>query len=340
MDQPEPGLPARPDRLALIEVQGRDGRIGRVVDVHQLPMSLGRALDNDVVIDDPHVAAHHALLLPGDDGALRLRPLPTLNGVRIDGRRADAETVLPTGGAELQIGGTRLRLRLAGEVLAPELPLAPGGADGLGMPLLLGAAVLLLVLTEHWIALDPGSDYNQWLPTALGLPLALAAWCGLWALMSKLFQNRFDFGGHLRIVLPWLLGMTIAEIVLPQAGAALALPTLWRLSAPVQALLAVLILRAHLQHVLPVHRRTVDISVATLALAGGALSLAGTWRATQSLSPAPYMSTLPMPALRLTGTVPSATLVQEMEPVTKALAERVKKQRQDDAADDGGETEE
>ena len=292
MDQPEPDRPARPDRLALIELQGRDGRIGRVVDVSHWPLSLGRALDNDVVIDDPHVAAYHAQLLLGDDGTVRLLPLPTLNGVRVDGRHASAETALPSGGAELQIGGTRLRLRLAGEVLAAELPLAPGGGTGLLTPLLLAVGVLALLLAEHWISLDPGADYSAWLPTALGLPVALAAWCGLWALMSKLFQHRFDFGGHLRIVLPWLLGMTIAEIVLPQAAAALALPGLWKLNSPLQALLAALILRAHLQHVLPLHGRAVNIGVAALALAGGALSLTGTWRAMQSLSPAPYMSCL------------------------------------------------
>jgi len=339
MDQPEPDRPARPDRLALIEVQGRDGRIGRVVDVRHWPLTLGRALDNDVVIDDPHVAAFHAQLLQGDDGTVRLLPLQTLNGVRIDGQRASTQTALPPGGAELQIGSTRLRLRLAGEVLAPELPLAPGGGTGLLTPLLLAAAVLALLLAEHWISLDPGADYSAWLPTALGLPVALAAWCGLWALMSKLFQHRFDFGGHLRIVLPWLLGMTIAEIVLPQAAAALALPGLWKLNAPLQALLAALILRAHLQHVLPLHGRAVNVSVAALAIAGGALSLTGTWRAMQSLSPAPYMSTLPLPALRVTGTVPTTTLVQEMEPVAKALAERVKRQREDDA-EDGGDSDE
>lgn len=339
MDQPEPERTTRADRLALIELQGRDGRIGRVVDVHHWPLSLGRALDNDVVIDDPHVAAYHARLVQGADGALQLQPLQTLNGVRVDGRRAGGDVLLPPGGAELQIGSTRLRLRLAGEVLAAELPLPPGGGSGLLAPLLMGAAVLALLLAEHWISLDPGADYSAWLPTALGLPLAVAAWCGLWALMSKLFQHRFDFSGHLRIVLPWLLGMTLFEIVLPQAAAALALPALWKLNAPLQALLAVLILRAHLQHVLPQHGRAVNLSVAALMVAGGALSLAGTWRAMQSLSPAPYMSTLPLPALRLTGTVPSATLVQEMEPVAQALAERVKQQRDDDAAEEGGDGE-
>lgn len=49
-------------RLALIELLERDGRVSRVLDVHAWPLCLGRALDNDLVIDDPHLAAHHATL--------------------------------------------------------------------------------------------------------------------------------------------------------------------------------------------------------------------------------------------------------------------------------------
>lgn len=319
-------------RLALIELHERDGRIGRVVDVHQWPLTLGRAMDNDVVIDDPHVAAHHATLVLGEDGRLRLWPLPSLNGVRIDGKRSDGEATLPAGGAELQLGGTKLRLRLAGEVLAPEVPLAAGGGTWL-KPLAMGGATFVLMLAQHGLTLDPGADYNAWLPVLIGLPAVLAGWCAAWALMSKLFQHRFDFGGHLRIALPWLLLMTLADQLWPLASASVAARTLWMLSSPLQALLGLLLLRAHLHHVLPTHQRAVNLTLAALAVAGGGLQLAGTWRANHSLSPSPYMSTLPVPALRLAGTVPSATLVQEIAPLAAQLAERAKKARQDD---DGG----
>lgn len=330
MDRPEQ------QRLALIELYERDGRVGRCVDVWQWPLSLGRALDNDVVIDDPHVAPYHARLASDEAGRIVLAPLPSHNGVLVDGQRAGASALLPAGGAGLQIGATRLRLRLPGEVLAPELPLpgvTRGGRAGLGA---IALSLVLLLVAGHWLSLDPGADYSAWLPVLVGVPAGVAAWCGLWALMSKLFQHRFDFAGHLRIVLPWLLVMTLTEMLWPQAMAALALPTLWKLGAPLQALLGALLVRAHLSHVLPLHQRAVNLSMAALVVAGGALSLAGTWRSSDSLSSAPYMSTLPMPALRLAGTVPASQLVQDMAPVAAQLAQRVKKSRQDD--EDDGET--
>ncbi len=332
MDRPE-------HRLALIELQERDARSGRsvdrVVDVWQWPLTLGRALDNHVVLDDPHVAAHHAVLSPDEDGQLMVLPLPSRNGVLLDGVllggiHATARTPVPAKGAVLQLGATRLRLRLPATVLAAEQPLPRQASAGRLATAGLMLGVFLLLLADHALTLDPGGDYAAWLPAFVGLPAALLTWCGLWALMSKLFQHRFDFSGHLRILLPWMLAITLADLLWPQAAAAIAAPWLWKLGAPLQALLAAGLVRAHLAHVLPLHQRSVNLGVAAMLVVGGALSLAGTWRSTDSLSPAPYMSTLPMPALRLAGTVPSATLVQDMAPLAAQLAQRVNKARKDE----------
>lgn len=326
MDRPE-------ERLALIECFERDGRAGRTVDVHAWPLTLGRALSNHVVLDDAYVAARHARIEPGSDGRLLLTVLDTANGVAVDGRRHDAGTTspLPEAGATLQLGHTRLRLRLPGETLAPERPLPAAAA--VATPWLLGLALLALGLAKLGLGLDPGADLTDWLPVVVGLPLAVAGWCGLWALLSKVFQHRFDFSGHLRIALPWMLAIQLADAVLPQLAAALSWPWLWRLSAPAQVLLLALWLREHMAHVLPAYRRTVTAAVAVVTLAGGAISLSFIHGATDSYSRAPYMSTLPLPATRLAGTVPPAVLVDEMAELAEPLAQRAKQAREEDEED-------
>ncbi len=202
----------RPEqRVALIEWLDREGHVQRSVDVAAWPLSLGRALDNTVVLDDPFVAAHHARLLPGEDGRLLLQALPSHNGLRLDGRALDGPTPVPAGGGLLQLGQTRLRLRVADAdaALAPEKPLPATPALTRRGPLLAAGALMALVLGGQWLSLDPGADYTAWLPLALGLPAVVMVWCGIWALLSKLFQHRFDFSGHLRIALPWLLAMQV-----------------------------------------------------------------------------------------------------------------------------------
>jgi hypothetical protein len=326
--------PGPEDRIALIEQLERDGRVLRCVDVRGWPLSIGRALENHLVIDDPHLAPRHAVLALAEDGSLQLRALPSQNGLRLNGRVVTGSAQVPAGGALLQLGTTRLRLRLAGETLAPERPL-PGGGTGVVAPALMALAVMALVLTAHALALDPGAPATAWLPVAIGLPLAVVGWCAVWALMSKLFQHRFDFTGHLRTLLPWLLGLTLVDLLWPQVAASLGTPRLWQLAAPTQALITALLVRAHLVHVLPQRPRVVSAVVAALFVGGMALSATLMLRQTDSLTPTPYMSTLPLPGLRLSGTVPIATLVQDLGPLAETLAQRAKKSRDDDGGNGG-----
>lgn len=318
-------------RVALIECFERDGRPGHAIDVHGWPLTLGRALECDVVIDDPHVAAEHARIEADAQGRLRLTVGETINGLGVDGRRhaAGASVDLPPGGATLQLGQTRLRLRLPDERLAPEKPLPPAAASRW----LLALALFALALGEQALALDPGADISAWLPVLVGLPVAVAGWCGLWALLSKVFQHRFDFGGHLRIALPWLLGLQVVDALLPLIAASLGWPGLWQLGPPLQVVLAALWLRAHLVHVLPGHRRAVSLAVAALTLAGGAISLEVIHRSSDGFSRSPYMSTLPLPGLRLGGTVAPAALVDDMAALEGPLARRAQKARDEDEED-------
>ena len=331
MEHPE----EQPHRRALIELLDRDGRVARSVDVFRWPLTLGRALDNDVVLDDPYVAARHAVLQADGLGQVTLTVGDSINGVRLGPARhaAGARVTLPAAGAQLQLGGVKLRLRLPAEALAAEWPLPAMAGAALATPLMAGGLMLLLALASHWLALDPGADATAWLPVIVGLPLALAAWCGLWALVSKLFQHRFDFLGHLRIVLPWLLAIEGAGMLLPLLGSALAWPWLWRLGAPVQALLGLLLLRAHLMHLLPLASRTITTVLAGAALVGSTIQLILSQRATDRYSRPAYMSTLPLPAMRLSVTAAPSTLVQEMDPLAERLAQRVRRARAEEDRD-------
>ena len=336
MDEPAQPQQAQPRRAALIEVVERDGHgrlSSRVFDVAGWPLHIGRALDNHLVLDDPWVAPHHARIEPDADGKLNLKVLDTRNGVLHEGMLlARGEGVrLSDNGSTLQFGATRLRVRFPGETLAPEKPL-PGLVPGQRLQLGgIAVVLLLLVVAGHWLDLDPGADFSTWLPVLVGVPLVLVGWCGVWALISKLFQHRFDFGGHLRIALPWLLALTMVEQLLPPVAAILGAPWLWHLTGPLQAVLAALLLRAHLTHVLPLQQRMVTAGAFSLLMVAGGLTMALTYRSTDRVRAAPYMSTLPLPALRLAGTVPTEVLVQDIGPLAEALAERVKRAKKEDS---------
>ena len=328
MDRPE-------NRIALIELLERDGRVGRCVDVHRWPVTLGRALGNLVVLDDPHVAAQHASLAPDATGVLRLTVGNSRNGVQLGrAQLAAGSSQALAEGSVLQLGGQRLRLRLKHDTLAPERPLAAALSGGNAGRMAVYAALLLaLVGAEHWVGLDPGADFTAWLPMLVSLPVALVGWCGAWALASKLFQHRFDFWGHLAILLPWLLALQLLDLVLPQAAAAGGWPGLWLATKPLSAVLAALLLRAHLAHVLPGHARALGGATAALVLTSGVVAAAVNLRSHGQLFTAPYMATLPTPALRLGSPVPPQDLVDAMAGLREPLREQVREAQADEAED-------
>lgn len=73
---------------------------------------LGRALDNDIVLDDPSVSRRHALLSIRAGNWL-LEDQGSSHGTFVNGKRVQAALLRP--GDQLQLGGVLLRLQLAAE---------------------------------------------------------------------------------------------------------------------------------------------------------------------------------------------------------------------------------
>jgi FHA domain len=342
---PVPTPTAPPRRLAQVDVLDSNGRWLRSASVHQWPLHIGRGLDQDLVLDDPFVAPHHASLWLDSAGQLQLQVGQTVNGVAVQGRTpgavthaAGSQVALPVraqhGPTSLHIGQTQLLLRLPGTAMAPERVLPRSSRLGTLALVAIGAALLLLGLLRQWLDLDPGADTTTWLPGLFALPAGVLGWCAAWALVSKLFQGRFDLTAHLRIALPWLLTSEVLTLLLPQLAAAAGWPWLWRLAAPVQVVLTTAVVHQHLAYVLPQHIRRVTGAVLAAVLVGSAITLAYVHRSTDRFSRPAYMSTLPLPALHVTPSGASASptsLVQDLEPLAARLQKRVAKARSENA---------
>jgi len=323
-------------RLALIELLHRDGRPLQYVDVVAWPFSMGRALDNDLVLDDPHVAAHHARLDRAEDGTVLLRLGETLNGARMGGHRLTAgeSATLDAGEGAFQLGGTHLRLRLPQLPLAPERPL-PATSQPAWVTGALLVVLAILTYWPAWLRTDPGRDTSEWVPMLLALPVGVALWCLLWALASKLFQHRFDFWGHLGVASRVLAPLMALDLLLPQVGASLSWPWLWQASQWLFPFTLAVLGWQHAQLVVGGRAMTLALVCLGLLVLGIAPGLVRHERQFERLNDSAYMATLPLPAWRWHRADTVEQLITDTRALESVLKARVEAARKDAAADEG-----
>lgn len=88
--------------------------------------SIGRALDNDIILSDPTVAAHHLKIIRYGDDSFELVNLSEVNPTRVDRKQIDSLVgkQLPLG---LEIGRIQARLLAPDHAVAAARPLPGGG---------------------------------------------------------------------------------------------------------------------------------------------------------------------------------------------------------------------
>jgi hypothetical protein len=318
------------DRLALIELLDRDGHARVAVPVTQWPVTIGRAIDCDVVLDDPHVAPLHATLLQHEEGGVRLEVGPSRNGVRLDRQQLAAGTSAPVAGpAQLQIGTTRLRVRLAGEVLAPEEPLVSERVLPWWGITVMALALLAWLLGRQWLETDPGEPAIEYISVLWSVPTGLAVWCGLCALGSKLFRHHFEYLPHLGVALTWMLIVLATELFLHLLAYALGWSWASRVSTMVQGVLGAAWVYSHLALIVPARRRTMATLVATLFGVGSIIGAALAYQREDRFFGELYMATLGPPSLRIVSTQPAERFFEDATALRARLDARAKDKEED-----------
>ncbi|MEO7431627.1 MAG: FHA domain-containing protein [Dokdonella sp.] len=162
-------------------------------------ITIGRAYDNDVVVDDVHVAAHHLRLARGDDGVWIAEDLGSINGVRLEGARVMRGPIVLDGSGTLQIGATFVRLRTSSQPVAAELPLVRGTPR---WPIALAcfAFVLGVALLDLWRAETAEPKLIRYLSPVLVLAAVVAAWTCVWSVLSRILTGHARFGTHLLVI--------------------------------------------------------------------------------------------------------------------------------------------
>ena len=330
--------------LGLLEALDRDGMVRQAWRIEGWPVTIGRALDNDVVLTEPHVAPHHATidLVPAAEGvgadSLVVTAGATNNGLSVGRERiaaGSARTFVDTGrDLDLHIGRNSLRLRLPGHALAPELTLAPMLAREIRWLPTAGLALasLMFVLFNTYIDNDPDGLGREIGKAVLSALLVAALWCGFWALLSKIFARQSSFGWHVRVFMIASLVFVALGTLPPLLAFAFSWPWVTDYAFVVVIATVATTIYFHLLAVEPGRERLMRAVALTGFAVGVALQIWFNVQRTGRPGEELYMNHLFAPQLRVAKPVPVASFIDKLAPMQAILDKKAKEQG---GADDG-----
>ena len=281
-----------------IEVLSRQGEVAQRERIEANEARVGRAFDNDVVVDDPHVAAHHLRIYRAEDGALVAEDLGSLNGLYPEHGAARAPRLALAANPGIRIGRTTLRVHDAARPVPAERLLTPPRAHA-RWAAGLGAALLLALLAIQWLSLTAEPSANMMLLPLLGFVTILALWTSVWAMLSRVFFGQARFSLQLRIAIT----ACIALVLWDQLTESLSFAFAWREMAEYAGLGAWAVLAAacfaHLQAIGARHMRAAMGLVIALIGTGAALQYLGKSETRKLIGQRATLGDLRPPAFRL-----------------------------------------
>jgi pSer/pThr/pTyr-binding forkhead associated (FHA) protein len=280
-----------------VEILARNGDVLHRHKVSELPIRIGRSYDNEIILDDAHSAANHAIVETDQHNQVVLRDLGSKNGTVFKGRRQSSITL--DGNTIVRLGHTRLRVRPSDFPVAPEIADTTMHSWEGATPATIGLVLIAVFsLLETWLSdVEPFALIRYLLVLASSLAAGLL-WAGVWALANRLFGSHARMGRHL-----FILGGALAVVGVWRAGSAVlayawSAESLTRYGNLVTLGIACAMIFFHLITIKPHHPRRFLIASTVMLLAGSGLvvlsNLQGTGRAADEL----YMSVLLPPDVR------------------------------------------
>ena len=216
------------------------------------PLTLGRGLSNDLLLDDPYVDARHARIALDENGGPVIEDLGSVNGLVGKDTRLPGRVPLHPG-TEIRVGRTLLRFHDVDEGVPPALVDATASSVATATKesqkrlarwrraravrrvvrfgqtpparILTAVAAASAIALYSWLGSAQRSSASEALFAALGFAMIVSVWAGIWAVASRVTVHRFHFVGHVGVAslvtlagLLWSVAIEWVVFFFPDAG--------------------------------------------------------------------------------------------------------------------------
>jgi hypothetical protein len=209
-----------------VEILSRHRDVTARVRVAGDEAHIGRGYDNDVVIDDPYVAARHVRVFRDEAGRLVAEDAGSKNGMFLDRDSARQTRIVVDPERSIRIGHTHLRIREAAYAVPVER------FAGAGPQLWPAVAVAALVVSvpglealHTWLLQIGEVKVSTFLNALVFIPVLALIWISFWTLLSRVISGHGRFLQNLLIGLSGFLILTLSRELAQIAAFALTWPS-------------------------------------------------------------------------------------------------------------------
>ncbi|HEB60107.1 MAG TPA: FHA domain-containing protein [Gammaproteobacteria bacterium] len=320
------------EKTVVIEILDRFGKVRAFHRVEKFPCTLGRGYDNDIILDDRYVAAHHLRLDFDEQGRLFATDLDSENGLYAVHPLKRVDSLWLKSGSRLRIGHTEV------QVYFPDHPVPEAilerGKPGIAMLLLTSWPIMLLtwILASVVLTLDMGLEatntyeLGELLFEQLPVLVFMTIWAGAWAIASKLVTHRFYYAWHGALIGALVLFSTLLDTVAEYLEFAfLANNLALHVSLIGSGLLLAALIYGHLRYSTTLSHSKALRAGGLVALGFSLLIYASNWYLNRDAAMSPnYSSILKPPAWALRSAVDVDTFFASAEALRDGVDERRK----------------
>jgi hypothetical protein len=296
-----------------VEILNHSGEVQTRQRLPTLPIRIGRAYNNDVILDDLHAAAHHAIIDANEDGALLIRDLGSANAIHLKNSHRKTiqwhNDIAPTlkknefiidGDSIFHLGHTQLRVRTLDYAVTPEL-IDSTNYRWQGWPLALAAAFMigLIAFTNTWLSdIDNSKSTTYIMSVCFWLGYSIT-WAAMWALANRVFGGAAHFSRHLFILSCSLSLLYVWGYLAITIAYSFSFEIFTRYGSHIEIALFAAAVYYHLRQITPRRSKRLRLVCASLALLGSGLMLMKNYQSTNQYADELYMHDMLPPALRL-----------------------------------------
>ena len=200
----------------IIELPGRGGHIVELQKFSAEKITIGRGFDNDLVLQDPHVCAHHAVLQSNADGEILLRDLGSVNGTFTKDHTPVENSCVLESGDVFYLGKSKIRLYRPEHAVPSSIRLnwVEKLAHMANKPMLAGSLCLLAAMLRLYLQYTAELAEFHIGPELLGsvgVLMLIALWPMAWTLFARYKKHDARFLAQLSATVLFVIVITLLQ---------------------------------------------------------------------------------------------------------------------------------